>query len=342
MNMVFTKKMSVSNTRSKKSISQVQSAQEAGLAQVQSADTAVELTMPDFDQKRGATMFAFDLKKKDSRRIYVIAGLLLLHISCASAASDQMRYGQSGQRMLIPPRAKRVEESIDVDTQCADLRPVRAPINIGQCNKMGGYWQTRKNRFFKFRWVTEAEMGQRSDVKSLGGCPEIQYYKPDMMGDKNAKPMKDEQGLKIYAGLYYKCVKGDTNFWGRGVFGLRMWSGTLAHPTWLASPGKDGHHEIYRDLDNIEKIAQRIDGNPAYWIQRLEFDTDGERASFIENIKNGLALCVDDGFGGSNGGYDGCHVTEIHDKSEWLEAIAKRSRFTGQIQGFRQMGLIGR
>jgi len=143
------------------------------------------------------------------------------------------------------------------------------------------------------------------------------------------KPQKEGEGLKIYAGMYFKKVN-ESKYGGLGskVCALRLWSGTLAQPMWLAQG-----HEKYRELKKIESTAQRIDKNSSYWVQRLEFNTAGERDQFIENLTTGLSECVD--IGGSNRGIFGCGVKEIPNQGAWSEEWKTLSAKNGAIQSIK-------
>jgi len=316
MKMVFTKKMSVSNTRSKKSIRQVQSAEKVGLTQVQSADTAVELvtmpdsdqkrgaTMPSFDQKRGATMpslnqkrgamkFAFGLKKKDSRRICLIAGLLLLHISCASAMkrkgngiykptamTQALQLG--GIDVNAPPRPK------NKAFQCYSPKPDSV---IGQSEKKGG------NTSGVF-----GSGGYNSREFRLVDGPSgalLHYFK-----NGSDTPQKPDEGLCVNSNLYCKKADDLNRGWGRSdKYLLCLWSGGLVNAeTEVADYGAFG------ELDEILKIAQRIGDHQ--WIQQLRFDSDEQRTQWIANLTRSMQLRH---LGG---------VTVIRNQDDWDEQMS--------------------
>merc|ERR1711964_542714 len=130
---------------------------------------------------------------------------------------------------------------------------------------------------------------------------------------------KPGQGLKIDADLY--CMSVDKS---RTCFKLRLWSGNLASPGWLAE------HTEFRELTHIERKAVRIDTNRKYWIQKLRFDTSEKRANFIDKLKEALAACRE-----REGAMFSGDLIEITSQADWDATWRARFAHVGPIQARR-------
>jgi len=219
-------------------------------------------------------------KFSESRKVCAIAGLLLLNVSCATAASEQR----------LRTTAKRDTNDVEVGLASSEFFKQGWPYD---------------ERLFRFRWVKPVN-------DASPGWPELQYFaKEDLENPRKA------DGFKVSSGLYYRIDRvPERNGWLKqiytfqcNVYALRLWSGALSDPRWLSLPYTSTWylHNKFRVLEHLEKEAKKIDDDSMYWVQRLEFDTSAKRAQFIANLKKGLET-----FCGRE-----CNFTKITSQADW-------------------------